>query len=193
MILIADVETSGLVVKDKLLSDPCQPRIVQLGYVVHDPNRREVFTCRTLLQPDGWEITEEAAAVHGYRTEECRRYGVHPAIALISFASMLDTVRILCMHNLGFDLRMLEREAGLLPEPQRTQVKLRLERSRLRRVCTMRDGTVLFGDGKWPTLSALYRMLHGGADFPDAHDALEDARATASCFWGLCDRRIIEL
>lgn len=193
MILVADVETSGLVVKDKPLDDPAQPRIVQLGYVVHNSDRREVFTCRTLFQPDGWEIAKEAAAVHGYSTEECRRYGQNPAIALINFASMLDTVRILCAHNLGFDLRMLEREANLLPEPQRGQVKLRLERSRLRRVCSMKTGTVLFSDGKWPTLSALYRMLHGGQDFQEAHDALEDARATMSCFWQLCDRRIIEL
>jgi DNA polymerase III subunit epsilon len=193
MILAADVETSGLLVKDKPLDDPSQPRIVQIGYVVHNADRREVYTQRSLLQPDGWEIAREAQAVHGYSTEECRRYGVHPAIALISLAAMLDTVRILCMHNAGFDLRMIEREADLLPEPQRTQVRLRLQRSRLRRVCTMKTGTVLFADGKWPTLSALYRKLHGGDVIKEAHDALEDARATASCFWGLCDRRIIEL
>ena len=46
-----------------------QPRIVQLGYVVHNADRREVFTCRILFQPDGWEITKEAAAVHGCTSE----------------------------------------------------------------------------------------------------------------------------
>lgn len=192
MILVADVETSGLIVKDRPLDDPSQPRVVQLGYVVHNADRREVFTHRTLLQPDGWEIAKEAAAVHGYSTEECRRYGQHPAIALIGFASMLDTVRILCMHNAGFDLRMLERETNLLPEPQRTQVKLRLERSRLRRICTMKSALVLMEDGRYPSLSAAYRKLTGKV-FEEAHDALADARATAEVFWGLIDRRIVEL
>ena len=56
----------------------------------------------------------------------------------------------------------------------------------------MKSALVLMEDGRYPTLSAAYKKLTG-KDFEEAHDALSDARATAEVFWGMVDRRIVEL
>lgn len=195
MILVTDVETSGLVVKDLPLDNLAQPRIVQLGFVVHDSDRHAVHKYTTLLRPGedtGWSISREAESVHGITTEDCAKYGVHPRIALVNLMSMMDCCRILVGHNIGFELGLLKREIDLLPEPLKGQLTLRLERSRLRRICTMRTSAALTADGKWPNLGRIYKILTG-KDLVGAHDALADAEATTEVFWGLVDRRIIEL
>jgi DNA polymerase III epsilon subunit-like protein len=187
MILACDVETSGLVIKDRPLSDPAQPRIVQLGFVVHTADRREIHTYRTLIQPDGWEIAKEAASVHGFTTEDCARYGVPPKVALLNLVSMLATVRVVVCHNLAFEAALLQRELDLLKAADQA-----MRRPRLRRVCSMKASTALMSDGRYPSLSKIYRILTG-REFTEAHDALEDARATMDVFWALVDRRVIEL
>jgi DNA polymerase III subunit epsilon len=195
MILVVDCETSGLLVKDKPLDSPEQPRIVQLAFIVQDSNRKTVHEYSGLMKPpdsNGWAISNEAAAVHGITTETCSRYGVHPRVALLDFASMLETVRILVGYNLPFDLALLKREIDLLDEPYRKQVMLRLDRPRLRRVDTMKVAATLTADGRWPTLARAHKMLTG-LDLADAHNALADASASARIFWSLCDRRLCEL
>lgn len=186
-VLAFDVETTGLVIKDKPLSDPAQPRVVQLGFVVHDHMRRPIHTYSTLIRPEGWEIAKQAADVHGFSTEDCSRYGVDIRVALLDFVAALKTVRCVAAHGLGFDMALVQRELDLLKAAD-----LALRRPRLRRICTMKTGAAMMADGKWPELSVLYRYLTGER-FLEAHDALEDAKATAACFWGLVDRRMIEL
>jgi DNA polymerase III epsilon subunit-like protein len=187
VVITFDVETSGLVVKDKPMSDPAQPRIVQLGFVVQDRDRRELARYSTLLRPDGWEINPEATRVHGYTTEDCSRWGADPKVALCAFLAALNTCRIVVAHSIGNDASLINRELTLL-----NAADAGLNRARLRRFCTMRTGAALMPDGKWPTLSRLHRILTG-QDHAKAHDALGDAEATARCFWGMVDRRLIEL
>lgn len=186
-VLTLDIETSGLVIKDKPLDDPAQPRIVQLGFVVHDTDRRVVHTHCSLIRPDGWEITPQAQKVHGYSTEDCARWGVDAKVALVDFVAALSCVRIVVAHSFSNDAALIQREMMILKAADEG-----LRRSRLRRFCTMRTGAAMMPDGKWPKLSALYRMLYG-AEPPNQHDALGDAQATAACFWGLVDRRMVEL
>ena len=185
--LFFDVETTGLVIKDLPLSDPAQPRIVQLAFVVHDTTRRPVHFYCSLIRPDGWEITPQAAAVHGFSTEDCARYGVDAKVALLDFVSALRTVRHVVAHGFQFDAALVQRELDLLAAGDEA-----LRRARLRRHCTMKTGTALMTDGKWPSLAALFTKLTGKPHL-EAHDALADSAATAACFWGLVDRRMIEL
>jgi DNA polymerase-3 subunit epsilon len=195
VILVLDVETSGLIVRDKPLDAPEQPRIVQLAFVVQDKDRRTLHTYSTLMRPpdsNGWAITKEAQQVHGISTETCSRYGTHPRMALLNVAAMLETVRVLVCFNAGFDLGLIKREVDLLEEPHREQIMLRLTRPRLRRVDVMKVATTLTSDGRWPTLARTHRMLTG-EDMAGNHDALEDAKATARCFWALHERRLLEL
>ncbi len=186
-LLAFDAETSGLVVKGKPLDDPSQPRMVQLGFVVHDHTRRLVHSYSTLIKPDGWEITKQAEAVHGFTTEDCSRWGVPIKVALLDFVAALRTVRTATAHNFGFDAAIVQRELDLALAADSA-----LRRPRLRRVCTMKTGTALMADGKYPTLGHLTKVLTG-CDHTEDHDALGDASAAAACFWGLVDRRIIEL
>lgn len=186
-VLTFDVETSGLVVRDKPLDDPVQPRIVQLGFVVHSTDRRLMHTYCSLIRPDGWEITPEAQAVHGYSTEDCARWGVDAKVALLDFVSALGCVRTVVAHSFSNDAALIQRELMLLKARDEG-----LRRTRLRRFCTMRTGAAMTSDGKWPSLARLHKLLTG-QEHSNQHDALGDAAATATCFWGLVDRRMVEL
>lgn len=187
MILTFDVETSGLIIRDRPLSDPAQPRMVQLGFTVQTGDRRTVHSYSALIRPDGWEMTPDAQQVHGYSTEDCSRWGVDSKVALLDLVSALRTVRIAVAHNLANDMAIVQRELKLLNAADEG-----LMRSRLRRLCTMRTGAALTADGKWPALARLHKLLTG-QEHTDAHDALGDALATARVFWGLVDRRVVEL
>ncbi|ACB80877.1 Exonuclease RNase T and DNA polymerase III [Methylorubrum populi BJ001] len=187
MILTFDVETSGLIIRDRPLDDPAQPRMVQLGFTVHTPDRRVVHSYSALIRPDGWEITPEAQRVHGFSTEDCGRWGVDSKVALLDLVSALKTARIAVAHNFANDAAIAQRELNILKAADEGFM-----RARLRRVCTMRTGAALVQDGKWPTLGRLHKLL-AGHEHEGAHDALGDAQATARCFWGLVDRKVIEL
>jgi DNA polymerase-3 subunit epsilon len=187
MLLAFDCETTGLLVKDKPLNDPAQPRMVQLGFTVQDAGRRVVHSYSTLIAPDGWEITKSAASAHGYTTEDCARFGVEAKVAMLNFVSALKTVKFAVAHGMSFDAALVQRELDILNAADQG-----LRRPRLRRICTMKTTAAITSDGKWPTLDAAHKLMTG-RHLHNAHDALADAEATAVVFWGLVDRRIIEV
>ena len=65
-----------------------------------------------------------------------------------------------------------------------------------RKFCTMKSSVKFcaipgFKGYKWPKLIELYRKLFS-KDF-NQHNALDDIKATADCFWELKKRRVIKL
>lgn len=187
MFLVLDTETSGLIVRGLPIEDPAQPRICQIGAVLYDSKFKEVGTYRTLIQPDGWGISEQATATHGIKTEDCSRYGIPVQAALLQIVQWIKVSRHVIAHNLTFDEAMFKREMELTKAAD-----IGLERTRLRKHCTMKTGTALTDDGLYPSLANLHRMLTG-EDFADAHDGLSDCYAAWRCFLHLHKLKLIEL
>lgn len=59
MFLFFDTETTGLK----------SPHIVQLAALLTEEDGRECARLNVIIQPEGWTIPDEAAAVHGITTD----------------------------------------------------------------------------------------------------------------------------
>ena len=111
LILVYDVETSGLPLFDQPSEDPRQPHICQLAACLVDTDtRKTIQSIDLIIRPDGWEIPDEVAKIHGITTEYAKEVGVDE-IAVISLflvlwrASPASCVRI--GHNEAFDARLI--------------------------------------------------------------------------------------
>lgn len=191
MILFFDTETNGL---PKNWRAPMRdldnwPRIIQLAYILYEDDGTIVEEYCELIKPDGWEIPKEDFWIeNGYSTEKNQAEGVHLIQALAKFLLAYERANLLVAHNISFDFNIVGAEL------------LRNELSaskRLPKFCTMKSTTSLcklpgpYGF-KWPKLMELHKHLFGEG-FDDAHDALEDVRATGRCFFELKAKELIQV
>lgn len=186
MLLFFDTETTGLPVRGGALQQ--QPRIVQLAAMLttHAGEERACFS--TLIQPAGWVIPPEAAAIHGISTERAAAEGVPLRVALHVLYAWLGASRTVVAHNIRFDWQMLrwetERAYGCVPS----------EDSMPARFCTMDAATPVvnlpptarmlaagFNRPKAPKLEECVKHFFGER-LEGAHDALVDVRACARVF-----------
>ena len=195
-ILVFDTETTGLVNFKRPLDDKCQPHLVQYAGALIDPDTGRVYRAlSTIIQPDGWIIPAEAAAVHGIGQQAAMDLGAGLAATLLWHQHAEHLATGIVAHNIDFDLAVLEIEGRRTFK--RAGLFMMDEAERKKPIaCTMKAGTALcklpYPDDtqeeadrrkayKWPKLAELYRHLFG-EDFEGAHDALEDVRACAKCF-----------
>ncbi|MBW3637026.1 MAG: 3'-5' exonuclease, partial [Armatimonadetes bacterium] len=75
MLLFFDTETTGKADFKAPFSAPHQPKLVQLGAMLCAEDGGKVAQLEFLVRPDGWEIPDEAANVHGFTTDHCLQYG----------------------------------------------------------------------------------------------------------------------
>lgn len=187
MFLVFDTETSGLPVKGLPKGDPAQPRIVQLGAILYGADGEEIGTYRTLIEPEGWGITDQAFQVHGITIQDCQKYGIPIKVALLQFVSFIQKSKHVIAHHYNMDAAMIDREMSLANASDQG-----LKRSRLRQHDTMKTGTALMDDGLYPSLASLHELLTGEPVTED-HDALADCRSTWRCFRELVKLKLIEL
>jgi len=102
-----DTETTGLPLFNEPSEHPAQPHIVQLAACLVDlDTRHTIASMDVIIQPDGWTISEEVAAIHGITTEHARAVGVPAKLALQMFLE-LATGRKRIAHNEQFDARLV--------------------------------------------------------------------------------------
>jgi DNA polymerase III epsilon subunit-like protein len=143
-----------------------------------------------IVLPRGYDIPEEAAAVHGITTERAIEEGEYIEDIILEFDRALQKCDRLVAHNMAFDDRVMRCEFHRYDEPTCMDT--------IQKLCTMRASTNMcaipapYGKGafKWPKLSELHIKLFG-EDFEGAHDALADIEATARCYWKLRDLYLI--
>jgi len=190
MYLFYDTETTGVPKDYKAPMEKLDnwPRIIQLAFCLYDENEQLIKSFCSLIKPDGWEIPKEKFWIdNGYSTEQSMEQGIPIQDALNEFLSTFDTAQKRICHNLSFDSKIVGAE--LL----RTNVKRNmLENS----FCTMQASTNYCAipstwGYKWPKLEELHTKLFG-VNFDGAHDALEDVRATARCYFELKKLNIIK-
>lgn len=195
MYLFFDTETTGLPKKWGAPATDVDnwPRIIQLAFILTDENGGVIEEYCELIKPDGWEIPNEKFWIdNGYSTEGNDANGRTIHSALRRFQEALKRSKLKIAHNVKFDNPIVEAEMI------RAGVETALHKYKPG-FCTMMNTTNIVGikkshagGNKWPKLTELHEFLFE-VGFDGAHDALEDVRATARCFFELQKRGAIKI
>jgi DNA polymerase-3 subunit epsilon len=187
-ILFFDTETSGL---PKNWNAPVEqldnwPRLIQLAWQVYDLQGKLIEEEEYVIKPNGFEIPIEASNVHKITTQKAHEIGVDLSLILDIFSNAIKDSDLLVAHNYSFDYSIIGAE--LLRNGLENNLKNK------EYICTMKSSTDFcnisgpYGN-KWPKLEELYYKLF--QETFNAHDALDDIRATSRCFWKLVSLKII--
>ena len=189
-ILFFDTETTGL---PKNWNAPVEqldnwPRLVQIAWQVYNSNGELLEEHEYIIKPIGFIIPSEASAVHKITTEKALETGVDLLTILKVFSSSVKSCGLMVAHNYSYDYNIMGSE--LLRNDLENSLKDKEQ------ICTMKASTEFckipgpYGY-KWPKLEELYKILFNESF--NAHNALDDIRATARCFWKLSSLKVIEL
>jgi hypothetical protein len=211
--LFLDLETNGL---PQNWTDPerdCDmwPEIVQIAYLICDADGKRIKEASSYIRPDNWELSEEASSFLNISNEELKRKGnlldsvfnEYNSGSLFNNEEFFGTLwgeqfpfKYIIGHNIEYDINCLKalyfrnksnnyRTVGLINDLI-TQIPT---------LCTMKLTTnfCALGGGehnKYPKLEELYEKLfdekvHG------LHNAQNDVKVTAACFWRLKDLKIM--
>jgi DNA polymerase III epsilon subunit-like protein len=183
MFLFFDTETTGLPshVSSHLC---CWPRLVQLGWLLTDEKGKVLRNDDLIIRPDGFTIPGRTIDIHGITMKRALKEGVMLKDALARFSEVLRFSHVLIGHNVDYDYHVIEAEF------YRKRIDTLI--GRYPRFCTMKTPLIveycrlMRGDNRsnWPSLSELYSYLFN-EPFRGAHDAFQDAKATAQCFFKL--------
>lgn len=109
--LFSDTETTGFPKRDALVQSG-QARICQQAFLLTDDNGFSLAEICHLIKPDGWEISEGAAAVTGHTKERCERFGISSKSGCHLFLKYMEMADFVVCHNAEFDKYMFELEAA---------------------------------------------------------------------------------
>ena len=192
-VMVFDTETTGL--PKYMKHTPNQnnldnwPHIVQMSYIIYDTDTDRVLniTDHIIRVPEGVQITEENAAIHGI-TQEISRQGIPLNVALDEFMVDFDKVDLIVAHNIEFDKKML------MAELYRANYILCVDKihTSTKYVCTMQEGIDLCNIKaftkiekkeyiKWPTLAELCQHLFN-YEPKNLHNSLNDVAICLRCF-----------
>ena len=163
------------------------PRVVQLSWLVVDENGLELSRHDHIIKPVGFEIPDQAAAIHGISTARALSEGEDLRSVINEFCADVRACGCVVGHNVDFDIKVTQAECCRLGEVQPFTRKVVRD--------TMKESTDYcnipgkFGP-KWPRLDELHRKLFG-CGFEDAHNSLADIEATCKCFWELVRRDVM--
>ncbi|MBR9770005.1 MAG: 3'-5' exonuclease [Gammaproteobacteria bacterium] len=191
-ILFFDTETTGLPDWKVPSDSEHQPHLVQLAAILADADtRREIATLDLIIRPDGWEIPDEVADIHGITTEHAQAVGVNEELAVMLFHELWAGHRRVA-HNRTFDQRIIRiamKRYGFGEMPMEEWADK-----------DAFDDTMLIAKpimelppkGKYgwksPKLSEAYEHFIG-KPLEDAHSAMADARACMEVYWALLDHQ----
>ena len=200
-IIVFDTETTGL--PDRAGFDKNYPawdtrrynnsRIIQLGYAVYTLSGFMMSENMFYIKPAGWLISKESEKIHGITQEVCEKKGIPIRDALRLFEKDLEDCVLLVGHNSAFDKHILASECWRCCFDS-FAVKV----ENMPCVCTMRAAKPICklplsaaqqkyaqpSEYKFPRLSELHKYLFGSEPVIQ-HDALEDVKATARCYFEL--------
>jgi len=189
-ILFFDTETTGLPKNWKAPVHQLDnwPRLVQIAWQVYDSNGNLLEEHDYVIRPVGFIISIEASAVHKITTEKALEIGVDLLTILKAFSSSVNGCGLLVAHNYSYDYNIMGAE--LLRNGLENSLKGK------EHICTMKSSTefckIPGARGyKWPKLEELYDILF--SESFNAHDALDDIKATARCFWELEKKKVIKI
>lgn len=107
LICFFDTETTGLPRFKDPSDDPRQPHLVDICALLYTPDGELVDSFEALVRPDGWEIPNEVAVIHGITNEIALEHGIPEAEALAGFFRIHDRAALRVAHNIQFDDRIM--------------------------------------------------------------------------------------
>ena len=187
-ILFFDTETTGLPKNWKAPVHQLDnwPRLVQIAWQVYDSNGNLLEEHDYVIRPVGFIIPTGASAVHKITTEKAFETGVDLLTILKVFSSSVKSCGLMVAHNYSYDYNIIGSE--LLRNGLENILKDK------EHICTMNASTDFckipgpYGY-KWPKLEELHYILF--SELFNAHNALDDIKATARCFWELLSLKVI--
>lgn len=185
LLLFIDTETTGMFRRELPWNDPSQPRMVQVAAILSDSAGQPMAEFSTTIKPCGqWTVTDGAAAVHGFTTEHCEKYGLAIRPVLDVLDGMFSLASHIVAHNSGFDSQIIRGEfsriIGESANPTKPWHCTMLESTPILKIPSPRR----LGDYKWPTLSEAYRHFTK-SELQNAHDALADVRACKDIYFAI--------
>ena len=191
MFLFFDTETAGLPRNRRApVSDLNNwPRLVQIAWLLYDHSGSQIEGRDYVIKPVDFTIPYNATKIHGITTQKAMEEGVPLDGVLEEFSRAIDRSDYLVAHNMDFDEKIVGAEL------MRKKISNRLLKTS--RICTMKTATnfckIPGPHGyKWPTLAELYFALFN-AKFEETHNALNDVKACAKCFFRLEKLGIIKI
>lgn len=182
LVFAYDTETTGIPDWKIPSDDPSQPHLVQLAGILADTDSRQIISSVDLIiRPDGWEIPDEVAEIHGITTEKAMEVGVREVEAFEIFMTLWGG-RMRIAHNRTFDQRIM-RIAAKRYGDDRLIERWADKESHL---CSMMGSKAPMGVTKWPKLSEAYEHFTG-KPLENAHSAMADARACLDVYFGILD------
>lgn len=195
-VLFFDVETTGLPEKGLEWETDFNkfPNIVSFSWIMGDVEKNYI------VKPDGWDIPDDAAAIHGITTEIAREKGI-PFIDIANeFLTDAINYALVCAHNIYFDTSMIK--SNILKfcgrefyDDKQTEKALHKGKRVDTMYKTIKFVAALYKNGrpgKFPSLEELYAKCFDGEKF-DAHNSLSDCRALKRCLPLLIEKGLIEL
>ena len=182
-----DTETTGLPDWKNPSDSHHQPHLVQLAAILADEDTGKVIsTLDLIIQPDGWDIPQEVADIHGITNEIANEVGVNEMDAVALFLQMVGSAKRLA-HNRTFELRII-RIATKRYFPENVQEKWAEKENH---DCTMIMAKPIMQmepKGRYgyksPKLSEAYQHFMG-KELQDAHSAIADARACLDIYFAM--------
>ena len=105
--LFYDTETTGFPVWKEPSDSPEQPYIVQLAALLVDLDTgHTVQSMNMIVQPDGWDIPDDVAEIHGITTEDAAAVGIPEPVVIRAFMEIWGN-RMRVAHNQSFDARIV--------------------------------------------------------------------------------------
>lgn len=189
-LLFFDTETTGFALTRSTAGDPRQPHTVQLAAQLVSISGVVLGSFSTMIKlPEGMEVPERAAAVHGIDAETANRYGIEKIDAMKQFNHLLRRADTIVAHNKDFDITMVNVEA------HRTQFSL--DYADRKQFCTMAAATPIvnlpptpkmvaagFNKPKSPKLEECIQHFFGET-LEGAHDAMIDVQACQRVYFHL--------
>lgn len=186
-VLFFDTETTGRLPKHFNLDrdDKILPHLVQLSMITVSYEKDQYDVVNTndmIIKPNGWNIPEEAANIHGITNEHALKFGLPLETAVQIFDSILSISTGIVCHNTEYDTRIMGiayHRCGMQSN------KIYSVRSK----CTMKSATNVcklpgkYGF-KYPTLTETYKHFFK-KEFEGAHDSLNDVRACLDVYKSL--------
>jgi len=193
-----DTETQCLPLYKERSHHPDQPHIVQLAAHLVDLNERKVVsTMNLIVKPEGWEIPEETAAIHGITTEMAMDVGIPEEEVLNVFMSLWNR-RLRIAHNDAFDARIIRIGLKRFFPDDEMLIKQWEDGGRY---CTLLKSKPIIklpptekmkksrfkNSFKPPNLGEAYKFFTGN-NLEGAHNALVDIDACLAVYYGIQDR-----
>jgi len=190
--LFFDTETTGLPIDYNAHYSNVDnfPRLVQLSWLLYQDNE-EISYSDFVIIPENFIIPEESSKIHGFTTQYCQEKGYDLKKVLNKFYTDFSLCDSLVAHNMNFDKNIIMSE---LARNNADKFAKKIEESNT--FCTMMNSIKFCNlpgkrGLKFPKLIELYVKLFGEV-FEDQHNALNDVRATAKCFFKMKELNLIK-